>query len=63
MHGYGKLFYGDRRPRYEGDFKKGRFHGFGVEYAEEQIPEREEEIDEEYVKVYPGNWIRYEGQF
>lgn len=63
MSGYGKLYFKDKRLRYEGDFQQGFFHGNGTEYAQMQIPQRQEEIDEEYVCIYKGNWIKYEGYY
>ena len=63
MHGFGKLYFSNKKLRYEGDFKNGRFHGNGTEYAESQIREREEEIEDEYIKIFKGNWIKYEGHF
>ena len=30
MNGFGKLFYADKRLRYEGEFKDGMFHGNGL---------------------------------
>ena len=32
MEGYGKLYYENKKIRYEGTFKNGLFHGNGVEY-------------------------------
>ena len=63
MHGYGKLYYNDNQLRYEGQFEAGMFHGTGTEYAKETDPEREAQIDEEYVKVWDKNWIKYEGSY
>ena len=63
MDGYGQLYYKNKKLRYEGQFKNGLFHGTGTEYAENQIKEREDEIDESYVKMFKGNWIRYEGGY
>ncbi len=40
MHGSGKLYYGDKKLRYEGEFQQGLFHGHGTEYSEFQIEER-----------------------
>jgi hypothetical protein len=62
MHGFGRLYYANKKLRYEGEFQNGLFHGNGTEYAELQIPEREAEIDEQYVKVF-SNWIKYEGHY
>jgi hypothetical protein len=59
MHGYGKLYYSNEQLRYEGFFQRGLFHGYGVEYANEQIKEREDEICKKYVKMYKGNWLKY----
>ena len=33
MEGYGKLYFANKKLRYEGEFKNGKFHGQGVEYA------------------------------
>lgn len=33
MHGYGKLYYQDKKLRYEGEFYQGLFHGHGIEYS------------------------------
>ena len=33
MHGYGKLYFKDKRMRYDGEFKADLFDGNGVEYA------------------------------
>ena len=63
MHGYGKLYYANKQLRYEGEFKLDLFWGNGTEYSEMQVREREDEIDEEYVKVFQGNWIKYEGHY
>ena len=63
MEGYGKLYYENKKIRYEGTFKNGLFHGNGVEYEQYQINEREDEIDEEYIKIYKGNWLKYEGYY
>lgn len=63
MHGFGKLYFASKELRYEGEFQNGLFHGSGVEYSDIQMREREEEIDEEYVKIFRGNWIRYEGHY
>jgi hypothetical protein len=30
MHGYGKLYWKDKKIRYEGDFKNGKFNGRGT---------------------------------
>lgn len=32
MEGYGKLYWDEKRIRYEGEFKAGKFHGRGVQY-------------------------------
>ena len=32
MDGYGKLYYKNKKLRYEGAFKKGLFNGSGTEY-------------------------------
>jgi len=63
MHGFGKLYFKNKKLRYEGEFKNGLFHGTGTEYSEFQLEEREAEIDEEYVKIFKGNWIKYEGYY
>jgi antitoxin component YwqK of YwqJK toxin-antitoxin module len=59
MNGNGKLYYSDKKLRYEGEFKNGLFHGSGTEYSDNQIEERENEIDEEYIKIFKGSWIKY----
>ncbi len=63
MDGSGKLYYSNKKLRYDGEFKNGLFHGNGTQYAQYQIEEREDEIDEEYVKLFKGNWIKYEGYY
>jgi antitoxin component YwqK of YwqJK toxin-antitoxin module len=32
MEGYGKLYYKNKKLRYEGFLKNGLFHGNGIEY-------------------------------
>lgn len=38
MHGYGKLFYANKKPAYEGQWYFDRFHGKGKVYNDEPIP-------------------------
>ncbi len=63
MHGQGKLYWTENQPRYQGEFENGEFHGHGVEYAKYQIAGREDEIDESFVRLHEGSWIKYEGKF
>lgn len=63
MHGYGKLHFPGNKIRYEGQFENGMFNGFGTQYAYEQIPQREEEIDKTFVRLHKGSWLKYEGRF
>lgn len=63
MDGHGKLYYNENKLRYEGDFKADKFHGQGREYSDSQNRVREEEIDENFVRLSIGSWLKYEGRF
>lgn len=67
MEGHGKLYWDEKRIRYEGDFKGGKFHGRGIQYnGDPRIVghiEEEDEPDHTFIRMQRDNWQKYEGNF
>lgn len=67
MEGYGKLYWNQKKIRYEGQFKNGKFHGRGTQYNGDPnyvgMVEPGDEPDHTFVRLQRNNWIKYEGSF